>query len=184
MTNRQGYKIVSASRKSFHNGTAWDIGVEQRLPLGTEPVLCATGFHYCPLARDCLRYFTFTNGNRLLRVRVPDGATVVTGPHKCCASALVAVEDVTAQASLLLAERPRSVLKRSVGRVGEHETCEVVRGPDGYRRKAWHTDASDRFIRQDGLEAPIVVNASFTLAPGTTDWNDALALLNRIEPFE
>jgi hypothetical protein len=106
MSNRSGYKVVSARSLSIHGGkprVRYDVGPTVRLPDGQQPVACQVGFHYCPVARDCLRYVGWQRRHRLLRVSVPDDATVVTDDGcKCAASALTVVEDVTHDAAALL----------------------------------------------------------------------------------
>jgi hypothetical protein len=196
MTTRSGYKIVTADMTSprdqskLSGATKWAIGVEQRLPRGAAPQMCMQGFHYCPRAGDCLRYVTWTRGCRLLRVNVPDNGRVVSDGSKCCADALVAIEDVTSQAAPLFNDRTGdggddSALTRSMGVLPDGRAVNVVRGPDGYRRKVFWTDPlTGTFLRQDGPDAAIVVDAAVRLEPQTKEWLAAKTLLDRVEPWE
>jgi hypothetical protein len=96
-----GYKIVRDDYTSplVRKGEVWTVGSHHKL-VG-EPKLCHEGFHFCPRAIDCAAYVfgcsctaDAAHGYRLLRVGVPDGATVVSDGRKHVSNELVVIEEV------------------------------------------------------------------------------------------
>jgi hypothetical protein len=101
-----GYKIVGADGTSMvFNGAVvrYDVGSTQHLG-DADVVPCVRGLHFCPRALDCLRFYDFYGGRRLLRVVVPVGSTIATDDDgiKYAASDLRVDEDVTSQIDTLL----------------------------------------------------------------------------------
>jgi hypothetical protein len=185
MLPRQGYKIVDGDMKSLYGDVTWTLNVEQRLADGPL-VVCHRGFHFCARASDCLYYAPWHPTYRLLRVSVPDDADVITdGSAKCCASALVAVKDVTDTDELRrlrIRVRLPSGLTKRIGIDANRRLCAVVRS-EGYRYKAWGSslEAWTISIVQRGND--IIVDDQ-VVAPQTVAWGEAAALLDRVEPFE
>jgi hypothetical protein len=110
---RTGYKVVDADGQSLFGQprVAYAVGRHYALPAGARPMICQYGFHYCPVALDCLRSVEFKRGYRLLAVSVPADADIVADEHdvKWAASAMDIVADVTADILRLLTGvlRPR-----------------------------------------------------------------------------
>jgi hypothetical protein len=188
MAARQGYKIVGDDMMSFCGNVTWKVGEEQRLPDGEEPAMCQRGFHFCPLAGDCLKYVDWQGCYRLLHVRVPDDATVIVDVDedgdKCCASALVVIADITDTGGLQLVRRTLTD-GRGVVQVGginaDRETCWVAREPNGACSKQYGTAT---FVVRRARGANIVVNGCVVLPAGSDAWRKQNDLLDRIEPFE
>jgi hypothetical protein len=107
MTNvRTGYKVVDADGQSLHGDprVVYAVGSRYALPVGMAPKICDRGFHYCPVALECLRFVAFRRDYRLLEVTVPDDAEIVcdNGGLKWAASAIDVVADATADIPRLL----------------------------------------------------------------------------------
>jgi hypothetical protein len=194
---REGYKLVGQDGLTFHGNPRlqFDVGTTHRLPAGVEPVCCRVGFHYCPRALDCVRYvpYDLVGGRmRLLRVVVPDGAAVVTDDgdeYKCAASALAAVEDVTADVDRLLTgvveSRGGSRHEWTSYRSGKitpstpNGLVRVTHHHDGVRSKEWANRELKRYMCgtivdvRDGVET--------TVPPHGDGWTDLDAELGRID---
>jgi hypothetical protein len=197
-TVQEGWKIVSATMASFHGTVTWTLGKEQRLPRREIPMLLCCGFHFCPEAIDCLAATGWQKGYRLLRVRVPDpdGALVLCSRNGrvCCSNALVAVEDVTDTGGLLqLRQRvPWGFNAFEVSGIdADGNLCSVLRLPGGHRRKKWGSDMDHvrKVLTQDepdhgGPIRAIDWSESQLLEPGTSEWQAAATILDRVEPFE
>jgi hypothetical protein len=111
MVERHGYKIVRSDGSSTV-GTppvTYVVGQTYHLPPDADVTPCKVGFHYCPVARDCMQYVTaWWPDFRLFEVAVLDDARVVTDDGiKYACSGLVVVADVTAQAQTLLSRIER-----------------------------------------------------------------------------
>jgi hypothetical protein len=104
----EGYKIVSSSYTPFvhpEEVEPYVVGTTVSVEDCPDDVrLCERGLHFCLHALDCLAYYTLEGGNRLIRVAVPVGATVVTDSdgRKYAASALTVLEDATHDRDRLL----------------------------------------------------------------------------------
>jgi hypothetical protein len=123
---RTGFKLVHADLAPFAGDKTLRFAVDtvHRLPEGTLPIVCRVGFHYCPVALDCLRYVRVYPGCHLLRVQALDDATVVTDNGlKYCASAIQVVEDVT--------ERIGELLTGMLVLAARHEYCKAVHYTSG-----------------------------------------------------
>jgi hypothetical protein len=134
-----------------------------------------------------LSYVTWTRGCRVLRVRVPEDATVITetGGRKCCASALFVVEDVTADL-LLLKNTPFSIGGRTAytGIDVDGNLCGVHRNAVG-RQKWWGpTYARTKQIWQLSDPDGRVYMNNRLLETGSDEYRAAVDMLDRIEPFE
>jgi hypothetical protein len=194
MAAHNGYKIVRSDTCSFHRGVSWPLGFEQRLPEGTRLRVCDVGFHFCPVAAKCLKSVQWRKGCRLLRVRVPDDALVDVNydGSVCCASALVAVEDVTDRASELLRytvqHQEYGWATEYVGIGDDGELCGVIRTPS-FRRKwrgpwdhPWNHPSQE--LTQCDVDGPITEDSCDTIECDSAEWTVALAELDKIESFE
>jgi hypothetical protein len=181
---RTGFKFVRANLSPFVGDATlrFDVGTVHRLPDGVQPVPCRRGFHYCPVAVNCLTYLEWGHGARLLRIKVPDDATIVTDDDvKFCASAIEIVEDVTSDAAQLLTGAALMKTRTGTGRrwscfVGGEPSSRglhrVERDDDGERWKEWVTDGPDggniHFIEQ--------------YPSGTIQWYDRQLKVTVVEP--
>jgi hypothetical protein len=138
-TELVGYKLVDKDRNSMvwkSHKVHYDVGSTYSVVDADKVRLCHYGLHFCPRALDCLEFYGFTNGNRLLRVVVPVGATVVASRDgvKCAASALHIDADVTDDAATLL-----------TGVLVVRDADEII--TDCYRNGMLHRDTRDEPAR-------------------------------------
>jgi hypothetical protein len=195
---REGYKLVGQDGLTFHGNPRlqFDVGTTHRLPAGVEPVCCQVGFHYCPRALDCVRCVprqVLDEPLRLLRVTVPDDAAVVTNAvqrgWKCAASALTAVEDVTADIDELLTgvveSRDDECQEWTLYRSGKLSLAPsglvcVTHYYDGTRVKEW---ADGGHLRQEpsGDIVDLRGDTCEEVPRGSDRWADLDAELGRID---
>jgi hypothetical protein len=145
---RTGYKLVRADLAPFVGDQTlrFGVGTVHRLPDGVPPIPCEQGFHYCPVAVDCLGYLCWHDGpRRLMRVKIPDDATVVTDDGvKFCASVIEIVEEVISDAAALLTggalqktHNRRRWMRFVGGKRPSRGLLAVDRYSDGTRWKMW-----------------------------------------------
>jgi hypothetical protein len=205
MAERTGFKVVDAEGTPFYGSRTlrFSVGETHCLPDGEKPTPCKSGFHYCPVALDCLRFVDWDDGCRLLAVAVPDGAATVTDDgYKYAASALTVVADVTADAKRLLTGAMLSTLGSMRtwtlyrdGGIPSDGLLEVFRNslgngkgwcegscPVGGIVYAYHRCVDPvgvDTVRTDGKDRRLI-----TLSEGDPDWPAVTALLAMTEPFE
>jgi hypothetical protein len=108
---RAGYKVVMADGQSLA-GTppvTYVVGATYRLPSSAGKLApCSVGYHYCPVASDCMRYVRWGDDRRLFEVAaLPDAQVVGDDGYKCVCDGLVVVADVTDRAATLLSATNR-----------------------------------------------------------------------------
>jgi hypothetical protein len=178
---RAGYKVVYRDGTTLFGGRdlKFTVGVSHRLPAEhPRPVCGQWGFHYCPVALNCLGNIRWDDGKRLLRVTVPDDAVVVTNDSglKCAASALTVVEDVTHDVERLLTGVLHEVVVPppsftewtsfrggKVSSIPPSKLVSVAHHANGMRIKTWDDATIRRFpcgdieVTRDGAEPRWVV---------------------------
>jgi hypothetical protein len=120
---REGYKIVTDTGLSVYGiRVQYVVGQSYRLPEGARVEMCQTGYHYCPVAVDCLRYVPWDDTHRLLKVEALGDADVVTDKGiNCASSGIIVLADVTRDVADLLTGVVRV-------RVGPNVDVSVCRG--------------------------------------------------------
>jgi hypothetical protein len=195
---REGYKLVNADGTTFRGSPRprFRVGTTHRLPAGVEPVCCQVGFHYCPRALDCVRYVPHDvsyDRVRLLRVVVPNDAAVATDDDDECkyaASALTAVDDVTADMDWLLTGVVESSdpisddwISYRRGKVAPSTSSSnllrIIHGHDGTRVKEWTNRRLQRY--PCGTIVDVRGGIENAVPPGGDGWADLNAELDRTD---
>jgi hypothetical protein len=101
----EGYKIVDERGYSLV-GTPpvhYVVGGNYHLPAGVTVQICNVGFHFCPVATDCMDAVGWHETYRLFKVVTLPGAQIVTTDgRKYACSGLTVVADVTGDVRTLL----------------------------------------------------------------------------------
>jgi hypothetical protein len=92
-----GFKVVTRDYLSPNfPSERWTVGAHHRLPPSTVVHAGERGYHFCETLADLKQWLYFRESSvRLLRVRVPAGATISRAREVAAASELVVVEELS-----------------------------------------------------------------------------------------
>jgi hypothetical protein len=193
-----GYKIVSGNGEAvMGDPVVYVVGKRYELAATDTLAICDSGYHFCPLAIDCLASVSWEADRRLFTVAVPAGTEVETdGTGKFAARTLDVVADVTSDVPILLTGVRRGVWNdcqqtacyRNGLRHGE-PACVTRSDTDVW--KSWYCDGELQgaiwklwWRRRGSLEAVYWEPDGQNITPSHPDWQWLRELATKAESFE